>query len=177
MRAVKCGLLFSGFLIGCSLLGCAKEAAFVHSDCYLEYASLVKPVVYADEIDAGQKNESVERPFNCGSLPEALLSVKPEEVEDLRIAVKEASASNEYSLCISEKLSRVGLLDTLTVTTPISPLDRVNAILRGRSQGLGDDVIGAPLPAGVAEKFREQEERLLAGDRDCRRRTLGWAIP
>lgn len=167
-------------LLGLSLLpGCSRRSLVQHSACFNEYVSLVQVESYADALDATVKNvyskgASLQR---CQSLVDTLLAVKPRELRDLQTAVQTAAASSDYDLCISALAESAKLADNVASTTSISGLDRTNAMLGVVSNRLQADAANQVLSAGTAEAFRKQELLVIAGDRQCRRKYLGWRLP
>jgi hypothetical protein len=168
-------------LLGLIGSGCGKETAYVHSACYDEYVSLVKLTSYSNSLDATIKNvfPSEDAIRTCGSLVDAVAWVNPEELQDLQKSVQEAADSNGYVLCLSAVIEMVGVVDDLpvTVTATISSLDFSNNLLRAASQALPFNEPNGNFSVKDVERFRTQEEDLLEGDRECRRKQLGWTVP
>ncbi len=180
MRSVTSRLLVV-ILLGLIGSGCGQETAYVHSACFDEYVLLVKLTSYSNSLDATIKNVFTDEDAirTCGSLVDAVAGVNPEELQDVQKSVQEADGSNGYLLCLSAVIETVGVVDDLpvTVTATISPLDFLNNLLRAASQASPFNEPNGNFSVKDVERFRTQEEESLEGDRECRRKQLGWTIP
>jgi hypothetical protein len=165
--------------LGLAVSACGKETAYLHSACFDEYVSLVKVTSYSSSLDAALKGESLSEDSSrtCGSLFQAVERVEPEELGDLQKAVQEAGASNDFVLCLSEIITTVGITDDLSDPIAMTALDTSNTLLFAASQPLAIDQANQRLTETAVDRFRVDEEGLLEGDRECRRKHLGWPIP
>lgn len=178
MPSVSAKCLFMIILPLLGLSNCSRAAPAVHSSCFDEYVSLVQVRSYSDELDLTVRNvftkeDSLPR---CRSLVDAIADVRVRELAPLQIAVRDAGKSNNYQLCISAVVAAAGLEDQLLVTTPVSGLDRTNAMLAMVSNRLQFDAANRVLVDGAAKAFRKQESLVIDGDRRCRVKYLGWKL-